>query len=317
MKHIRTHISHALKGMAMGIAEVIPGVSGGTIAFITGIYERLIMAIKSVGPEAWQGLREGGIRGLWRTVQGEFLLFLLLGMALGVVIGTFSVTWVLEHYPPMLWAFFFGLIVASVLFVAKQVEQWDTRVWISLIIGALTAFLITVATPAQGTDALWFVFISGTVAISALLLPGVSGSFILLLLGMYPLIIGSLRKVLESQDSASLLIMGVFAAGALLGLAVFSRVLTWLFKSYRNVTLSLLTGFMLGSLNKLWPWRLVESYRINSAGGEVPFLERNVLPTDYVGDPLIVGVVLSALLGFALVWLLERAGSKLQPEDEA
>lgn len=317
MKNIRVHIGHALRGMAMGIAEVIPGVSGGTIAFITGIYERLIVAIKSIGPDALQGFREGGLRGFWRVIQGEFLLFLLIGMALGIVVGTFAITWVLENYPPLLWAFFFGLIIASVLFVARQIAQWSTRIWASLIVGTLIAFLITVATPSQGTDALWFVFLSGSIAISAMLLPGVSGSFILLLLGMYPLILGSLRKVLETQDTASLIILGVFGAGCLVGLVFFSRFLTWLFKGYRDLTLSLLTGFMLGSLNKLWPWRLVESFRINSSGEEVPFLERNVLPVDYVGEPMLFGVIGSALLGFALVWVLERVGHKLKPAEDA
>lgn len=295
----------------MGIAEVIPGVSGGTIAFITGIYERLIRAIKNIlGPEIVAAFREGGIAEAWKRTDGTFMLALLAGMATGVIIGIFGVSHLLENYPELLWAFFFGLILASAAYIARQVTGWTSREIATLASGALVAFFITVATPAQGSEALWFVFIAGAIAISALILPGISGSFVLLLMGMYTTVIGTVRSLLSNFDTKSLLIVAVFALGCLTGLATFSRVLSWMFKKYHNRTLALLTGFMLGSLNKIWPWRNVLEYRINSKGEQVPFLERSVLPVQYEGDPMIVGVLICMVIGFAVVFVLERAGQK-------
>ncbi|HMO39438.1 MAG TPA: DUF368 domain-containing protein [Saprospiraceae bacterium] len=304
----------ALRGLAMGIAEVIPGVSGGTIAFITGIYERLLAAIKNIlGPEIIQGLRTGGIAKAWVAIDGVFVASLLSGMALGIIIGIFGVTHLMENYPEMLWAFFFGLIIASAAFIARQVTRWSLQAWLALLVGAALAFFITIATPSQGTEALWFVFVAGAVAISALILPGVSGSFVLLLLGMYTTIIGAVKSLLQSFDIQSLLIVSVFAVGCIVGLATFSRVLSWMFRRYHNLTLALLTGFILGSLNKIWPWRNVVEYRLNSKGEQVPFIERSVAPAQYEGEPFLIGVALCFIIGFATVWLIERAGKKKHP----
>lgn len=303
-------ISLALKGMAMGIAEVIPGVSGGTIAFITGIYEKLLDTIKAFSPSLIGVFKNEGISGLWAAVNGTFLATLLTGMAMGVIVGVFGVTHLLETYPEMLWAFFFGLIISSAIFIGKQVPSWSIREVLLLIAGAAIAYYITVANPAQGNDALWYVFLSGTIAISALILPGISGSFILLIMGMYSFIIPTVKNALRTLDGDSLLIVGVFAAGCLLGLTTFSRILSWTFKNYESPTLALLTGFMLGSLNKLWPWRNVISTRINSKGETVPFLEESVLPAAYDGNPYIVGVLITMLLGFLSVFIIERLGSK-------
>ncbi|MCB0644431.1 MAG: DUF368 domain-containing protein [Phaeodactylibacter sp.] len=300
----------ALKGMAMGIAEVIPGVSGGTIAFITGIYERLINAIKAFGPQAIQGLRQDGLKGGWKAVDGNFLFFLIAGMAVGVIAGVFGITYILEHYPPLIWAFFFGLIIASVLYMVRQVPQWNVVNVLALILAGALAYWITIAAPAQGTDALWFVFISGAIAISAMILPGISGSFMLLLMGMYTLIIPSVKEALKTFETQSLIILVVFALGCVLGLAVFSRILSWTFERYRSTTLAALTGFMLGSLNRIWPWRNVLSYRTNSRGESVPFREANVWPGSYEGDPLILGAVVCLILGFGLVFLLDRMDRK-------
>jgi putative membrane protein len=295
----------------MGIAEVIPGVSGGTIAFITGIYERLIRAIKNIlGPEILNAFREGGVAEAWRRIDGAFVLSLIVGMSVGVITGVLGVSHLLENYPELLWAFFFGLILASAAFIARQVTKWGSREIATLIFGALIAFVITIATPAQGSDALWFVFIAGAIAISALILPGVSGSFVLLLMGMYATVIGTVKSLLENFEAKNLIILIVFALGCLTGLATFSRVLSWMFKKYHNITLALLTGFMLGSLNKIWPWRNVLEYRINSSGEQVPFLERSVLPMQYEGDPMVGGVLICMVIGFAVVFILERVGQK-------
>lgn len=305
-----SYITLALKGMAMGIAEVIPGVSGGTIAFITGIYEKLLDTIKAFSPSLITTLKEQGVGGLWSAINGTFLVTLLIGMGIGVIVGVFGVTHLLTHYPEMLWAFFFGLIISSAIFIGKQVPKWKMVEIAALLLGTVVAYYITVASPAQGNEALWFVFLSGAIAISALILPGISGSFILLIMGMYSFIIPTVKNALKTFDSQSLMIMGVFAAGCLVGLMTFSRVLSWTFKNYKSPTLALLTGFMIGSLNKLWPWRNVLSTRINSKGETVPFIEQSVLPAAYQGDPQLVGVLVAMLAGFLSVFIMERLGKK-------
>ena len=290
----------------MGIAEVIPGVSGGTIAFITGIYEKLLHTIKAFHPSLINTFKDEGLRGLWEKINGSFLVTLLIGMAGGIILGVFGVSHLIESYPEMLWAFFFGLIISSAIFIARQVQKWNLGELIFLIAGTLIAYYITIATPAQGNEALWFVFLSGTIAISALILPGISGSFILLLMGMYSFVIPTIKKALTSFDNESLLIVGTFGLGCLVGLLTFSRVLSWTFKNYNNPTLALLTGFVIGSLNKLWPWRNVISTRINSKGVEVPFLEESVLPGNYVGETYLTGVIICMIIGFISVFVIER-----------
>ena len=309
MKNNSSFLTLALKGMAMGIAEVIPGVSGGTIAFITGIYEKLLNTIKAFHPSLVGTFKKEGVGGVWETINGTFLVTLLIGMATGVIVGVFGVTHLLETYPEMLWAFFFGLIISSAIFIGKQVDGWGIKEILALIFGTVVAYYITVASPAQGNEALWFVFLSGVIAISALILPGISGSFILLLMGMYSFIIPTVKTALTTFDSKSLITVSTFAIGCLVGLMTFSRVLSWTFKNYKNITLALLTGFMLGSLNKLWPWRNVLSTRINSKGIEVPFMEESVLPSNYTGEPYLVAVVICMIIGFLSVFLIEKLGT--------
>lgn len=297
----------ALKGAAMGVAEVIPGVSGGTIAFITGIYETLLHSIKAIlGTEVIKAWRKEGIKAAWDKANGNFLVFLMAGMVVGLVTGIFVISHLIENYPELLWAFFFGLIVASALYIGRQVKRWSITEIIALIGGIALAYFITIATPAQGTQALWFVFVSGAIAISALILPGISGSFILLLLGMYTFILPTIKDAIKTFNPESLVVVGVFGLGCLLGLATFSRVLSWTFKNYYDPTLAVLTGFMVGSLNKIWPWRNVLETRINSKGEEVPFLEKSVLPSAYEGDPQVLGVLLLMVVGFVVVFALDR-----------
>lgn len=310
MKEKPQHLQNVLKGMAMGIAEVIPGVSGGTIAFITGIYEKLINTIKAFDFSLIATFRKDGFAGIWQQINGTFLVSLLLGMAIGIVVGVFGVTHLLETFPQLLWAFFFGLIVSSAIYIGRQVGSWGIGEIGALIFGIGLAYYITVASPAQGNEALWFVFISGAIAISALLLPGISGSFILLLMGMYTFILPTMKEALRTFDPQSLTIMVVFGLGCLTGLVTFSRVLSWTFKNYKNPTLALLTGFMVGSLNKIWPWRNVISTRINSKGEEVPFMETTVMPGQFEGEPMVIGVILLMIVGFASVFVLERLGAK-------
>lgn len=320
MNQSKNPLSLILKGMAMGIAEVIPGVSGGTIAFITGIYEQLIDAIKKVlSPEVFGLLKSSTRTSSWQTLHGSFVLYLLSGMVIGIGIGIFGIAHLLENYPEWVWAFFFGLIVASVIFLFRQVRSWDLSKALTLILSAAGAYWITVVQPAQGNEALWFVFVAGMIAISALILPGISGSFILLLLGMYQFILHDNLKegLLENQDPQALLTIFVFGLGCLTGLGTFSRVLGWMFRTWHDLTMALLTGLMLGSLNKVWPWRNVLEYRENSEGLPVPFIEESVLPQAYDKDPMVAGAVLAALIGLSLVFVIEYAGKKAQKTKSA
>lgn len=295
----------------MGIAEVIPGVSGGTIAFITGIYGTLLSSIKNIlGPESWIALKKEGVAGWWKKISGSFLIFLIAGMIGGLVIGIFGITYLLDTFPLLLWSFFFGLILASAVYVGQKVPHWNLYNLIILAIGFGIAFSLTFLKPGMGKENMWFVFLSGAIAISALILPGVSGSFILLLLGMYTIVLPAAKSALTNFDPASLQLLAFFATGCLIGLALFSRILSWAFKNYEVLTLALLTGFILGSLGKIWPWRNVLTYRTNSKGESVPFLEDIVWPGKFEGDPMIIGCLLAILLGILVVYLFGKLEKK-------
>lgn len=295
----------------MGIAEVIPGVSGGTIAFITGIYGTLLSSIKNIlGPESWIALKKEGVAGWWKKINGSFLIFLIVGMIEGLVIGIFGITYLLDTFPLLLWSFFFGLILASAVYVGQKVPHWNLYNLIFLVIGFGIAFSLTFLQPGMGKENMWFVFLSGAIAISALILPGVSGSFILLLLGMYTIVLPAAKSALTNFDPASLQLLAFFATGCLIGLALFSRILSWAFKNYEGLTLALLTGFILGSLGKIWPWRNVLTYRTNSKGESVPFLEDIVWPGKFEGDPMIIGCLLAILLGILVVYLFGKLEKK-------
>ncbi|MFT7120188.1 MAG: putative membrane protein [Neolewinella sp.] len=309
------NLSIILKGMAMGIAEAIPGVSGGTIAFITGIYERLLEAIGGIlGPKVIGSLRKDGVASAYQAADGGFILQLGIGMVIGLGIAVASITKLLDSFPPVVWGFFFGLIISSAIYVARQVEKWNVTTIVLLLLGAVVAYFLTTINPMAESDNLVFVFIAGMIAISALILPGISGSFILLLLGMYTVVFQAVKNM-ASGDSGALLIVVVFGFGCLVGLALFSRVLSYTFKTFPNQTLALLTGFMLGSLNKLWPWRNALTFRTNSAGEQVALLEAPAMPNAYVKmvdgnilaqEPYILGVIVAFVAGLAIVFALDR-----------
>ena len=295
----KEYISLSLKGMAMGAADIIPGVSGGTIAFISGIYEELIETINNVNFEAIKKLKNNGIKSFWTHINGNFLIALLTGIAISIMSLAKVITHLLETHSQLLWGFFFGLIVASVYIVGKQVNKWDINNIISLIIGSSIAFYITILNPMQNPDALWFVFLSGSIAICAMILPGISGSFILLLLGSYEFILVAIKDF-------KLDVITIFGVGCITGLLAFSKLLNWLFKKYHDITIALLTGFLIGSLNKIWPWKETIQTRINSHGEIVPFIQSNVLPSNFEGDSNIIEVILLSLIGLVLIYLLER-----------
>ncbi|NND32016.1 MAG: DUF368 domain-containing protein [Saprospiraceae bacterium] len=314
------NILTALKGLAMGMAEVVPGVSGGTIAFITNIYERLIADIKTISKIPVHVWKKDGFGAFWKHIDGTFLLALLAGMLVGIVIGVLGITYLLEQVPSLVWGFFFGLIIASAIYIARKIKSFGLYEIILLIAGICIAYTITVISPAQGSQALVFVFLSGMIAICALILPGISGSFILLLLGMYTIILHSAKDLLSNFNSSSFLLILVFLLGCLSGLALFANLLDYLFKKFHNPTLALLTGFMIGSLNRIWPWRNPVLWLDKTSGQYISILtpgadpdsfhivkEMNVLPANYEGQALIFGVIIAFLSGLAIVWLLDRS----------
>ncbi len=303
----------------MGMAEVVPGVSGGTIAFISGIYERLINAIKKVSSFPIKEWRQDGFVGVWKHIDGSFLFQLGLGMVIGILIGVFGISYLLEHYPPIIWGFFFGLIIGSAFYIGQQVDRWDKRQVLFLVSGIAIAYFITVISPAEGSRNLILVFLAGAVAVSALILPGISGSFILLLLGMYTIILHTAKELMISPSAGSMAIVLVFIAGCITGLISFANVLSWTFKYHRFTTLAMLTGFMIGSLNRIWPWRNgvlwldeLTGERIDTVplGGPPEHFhllqEINVLPSQYAGSPLVLGTIFSFLFGLAIIYIFDR-----------
>ena len=307
-----------LKGIAMGAADVVPGVSGGTIAFISGIYQELINSINRINLDVFKNLKKNGLKATWASINGNFLLALVCGIGVSVLTFSKIIMHLLETQPILVWSFFFGLVLASILFIWKEITHWTPKSIISLLIGILLSYYITIAEPAHSPDSYWFLFLSGFIAIIAMILPGVSGAFILLLMGSYQTVIGTINQLREGITQMNfeilgdaLLKLGTIALGALLGLKLFSRVLTWMFTHHKNTTLALLIGFMIGSLNKIWPWKEVLETRINSHGETVPFLEKSILPTDFSGEPKIFLAIVMLFIGFFLIFGLEKFATRL------
>lgn len=288
----------ALKGLAMGAADVVPGISGGTIAFITGIYEELLASLTAINPASVRQLFSHGPLVFWHAINGHFLLALLLGIGVSIVSLARVIQYLLEHHAVLLWAFFFGLILASAIYVARRLSCWSLTSAAIGLAGAAFSYWVTLATPAETTHALWFVFVSGAIAICAMILPGLSGSFVLLLLGQYAYILGAMSDL-------NLLIITVFGAGAVTGLLAFSHLLSWILNRYRDVTIALLTGFMLGALNKVWPWKEVIETYTDRHGEMKPLVEVSVLPGQFTGEPQILWVIVLASVGFALIFAVE------------
>lgn len=291
-----------LKGMAMGAADVVPGVSGGTIAFIVGIYDELINSIKSINGESLKLFFTGKWIAFCKQINAAFLFSIILGIGISIFSLAKVITWLLTDHPVLVWAFFFGLVLASTLFVSKDIKEWNWKTILAFIVGAAVAYYITVATPAETPTNLLFIFLCGAIAICAMILPGISGSFILVLLGKY-------FFIMEAVKTFNIKIILVFAAGALIGITTFSRLLSFALKHFRNITLSVLTGFMLGSLNKVWPWKETVQTYVDSHGVVKPLVETNILPNVYVWEAAVLMVV-----GFLLVYLLEKLSAKSAKE---
>ena len=297
----------------MGSADVVPGVSGGTIAFITGIYEELLNSIKQFDRQAARLIFRGQIKAFWKHVNGRFLITLLSGIGLSVVSLAKFIHYLLENHPIQIWSFFFGLVIISALLVSREIKEWDWKVVVAWVFGILAAYLITDATPANTPENYFFIFISGAIAICAMILPGISGSFILLIMGKYQFIIGAVKDM-------NLGIIAVFALGCMVGLLSFARFVSWLLGKYHDITVGVLAGFMIGSLNKIWPWKETLSYFTNSKGELVPLVQQNIFPTEYLEktnqNPLVLQALFFAALGILLVVVIEKV-AKYQKESKS
>ena len=317
----------------MGAADVIPGVSGGTIAFIMGIYDEFVGSIAKVDSEALRLLLKGKIREFWKHINGNFLISLIAGIGASVIILAGLMQMLLSDHPIQTWAFFFGLIVASSIFILRGISGWKLRDGLFLALGCILGVVVCTLSPTQTPDALWFIFLSGAIAICAMILPGISGSFILLILGKYQYIMGVISGLASGQDVASnLVILGVFLVGAAVGIIAFSKFLHWLLARWNKETLIVLAGFIIGSLVKVWPWSNTEAI-VCSQFPEVAALaqaaeaaaeaspeaydsamaiyEGAVAANASMIEPQIASAVIFAIIGFSLVTGIEFAGKLL------
>lgn len=332
-RSFKQYLSITAKGLAMGAADAVPGVSGGTIAFISGIYEELIFTISNVNLSLLKTLKDKGFFSFWNQLNGNFILALLAGIFISFVSFMKLANFLIENHPIFIWSFFFGLIIASILFIGKQIKAWNVKIISALIFGCLIAYYITTLPPLANNDNPYFLFIAGAIAICAMILPGISGSFILLILGAY-------KTLSDAIDDYNFKNIFIFIGGAIIGLLSFSRVLKWLFKHYENSTLAVLTGFIIGSLNVIWPWKQTISVFSKKAGKEIPFesitdlgslsvyqisiqnfesykimLEKSVSPFTYstinngIDSQLTLAIVFM-ILGFLTILLLEKTANK-------
>lgn len=295
---LKAYLIIGLKGIAMGAADVVPGVSGGTIAFISGIYQELIETINAINLKALKTLKDAGVKAAWKAINGNFLVSLLSGIGLSVITLAQLIKWLLENKPVMVWSFFFGLVLASIFFVGKQVSKWNIKHIVVLILGAIVAYYITIMPAMGGNNSLWFFFVSGALAICAMILPGISGSFILVLLGAY-------RPVLEALHTKDFKTILVLMLGAVVGLLTFSRLLKWMFDHHKDTTLAVLTGFIIGSLNKIWPWKNILKSEVIEGKLKV-ILDESISPFNYQGDNHLYLAIMLAFVGFGLIILLEK-----------
>ena len=308
-RSIKDYLIISVKGMAMGAADVVPGVSGGTIAFISGIYEELIRTISGVNVGLLRTWKESGFSAMWKELNGNFIVALLSGILLSIFTVMRLANYLLENHPILIWAFFFGLVLASIYYVGKQIPKWTFNVFLFLLIGAGTAFYLTTLPPMTAAASNLYLFFAGAIAICAMILPGISGAFILVLLGAY-------KTVSEAAHNFDFETLGIVALGAIFGLLSFSRLLKWLFLNYSTLTLAVLTGFIAGSLNKIWPWkRVLETAQYGEKS--ITIREESVLPWNFDAEPHTMQAFFLMLAGFLVILILEGLAVKKPVQEHA
>lgn len=297
------YIVLGVKGFCMGASDVVPGVSGGTMAFILGIYEELIDAIKSFDLKGLQFFVTMKFRPLLDRISWQFLLAVGIGILAAIFSLSKLLSWLLQNRPIFIWSFFLGLILASVLSVSRRVEAWRILTWLCLVGGTLGSYFLVGLVPVATPNDYWFLFLCGAVAICAMILPGISGSYILVLLGKY-------QYVLDAVNHRDFLVLGLVAAGACVGIIAFSRILGWLLKNYHDLMVATLTGLMIGSLRKVWPWKETLESVVDSHGQMVPLVQSNILPGQWNGEVLAALSLMVA--GLLAVLFLDRLGNRVK-----
>jgi putative membrane protein len=296
-RSLRGYLGITLRGICMGTADVVPGVSGGTMALILGIYEELIQSIRSFDTHALRLLVKRDWQGVLSYVRWPFLVALLFGILGAIASLSKVISWLLNHEPVLLWSFFFGLVLASVYTVGARIPQWDLGKVIVSLLAAVGAYVLVGLVPVETPQTPIYVFGSAILAICAMILPGISGSFILVLLGQY-------HHILQAVNDRDVVTIAIFGCGAAVGLMSFARVLGWIFKKYHDLTLALLTGLMVGSLRKIWPWKETLATIEGRHGKLIPIEQVNVLPPMMTGE--VWGAIFLAAFGIVLVLVLER-----------
>ena len=303
MRSIKEYFLLILKGAGMGAADIVPGVSGGTIAFITEIYEELVNSIKSINYKSFRKIFSEGIKEFWNSINGNFLISVFAGILISVFTLANMLETLLQDEPILVESFFFGLIIASAVYVAKKITNWNWQKIVAILAGIIVAYLITSLTPAQTPEAYWFVFLSGALAICAMILPGISGAFILLILGKYQFILGAVNDL-------NLGVIAIFAVGALVGLISFSNILSWFLRKFHDITIAVLSGFMIGSLYKIWPWKRAVSTFKDSHGEIQPLVEKNILPGQFecaTGESAqLLAAIVAAVAGILLILIVTK-----------
>ena len=303
---LKDYLGLTARGFAMGSADVVPGVSGGTMAFILGIYEELINSIKDmVNPTAIQLLVRFKLKEALDVLPWKFLLAVGIGILLAILSLARFLEWMLENHPALLWSFFFGLVIASIFTVSKRVKRWGVTTTVSVVIGAIVAYIIVGLVPAKTPDTPWFLFLSGVLAICAMILPGISGAFILVLLGKY-------EYVLSAVNDRDILTLFIVAAGAAVGIVTFAQILGWFFKRYHDTTVAVLMGFMVGSLRKIWPWKETVEF-IEHHGEQIPIRQINVLPPAWTSE--VTFALVLAIVGFVAVFVLDYVASRMEEKE--
>lgn len=304
---LKDYLLISLKGMAMGAADIVPGVSGGTIALITGVYQELLVSLKNLTPVALLVLFKEGPKAFWAQINGNFLLALFGGILLSIKTLASVVSWCLEHQPLLVWAAFSGLIAASLFSLGRQQSRWGIRQVLLFLAGTALVVGVAIARPSQvpGTD--WMLFLGGFIAICAMILPGISGSFILLLIGLYPVF-------LRAVQDLDIMALASFGIGCVMGLLLFSRFLSWLLARWYQNTLAVMLGFLFGSLYVTWPWKQVVEATVDRHGEVIPLIQSNIMPWGFLDatgqSPQLTGACLFFILGFALVLLTEFVSNR-------
>lgn len=296
-KHSHSILRYFITGFAMGSADIVPGVSGGTIAFIAGIYEELIHTIKIVSSEGVKKLIKFDVKGLLNLIPYKFLVPLGAGILTAIFTFARFLEFALTHYPIYVWSFFFGLIIASIFLVRKKIEKWNSQLYLALVIASIAAYVIVGAVPVETPATILAFFLSGIIAITAMILPGISGSFLLLIMGKY-------QQILGAVTDFNFVILAAVAAGAVIGLGLFSQLLSYLFKHYHNLMIASLTGLMIGSLRKVWPWKETIQTYVDSHGEIIPLVQRNIVP-GALNIEFVIAIILG-ICGFLIIKNIER-----------